>query len=73
MKRIKSSDRGNRGDRGDNTSYTEKINNIFLAVLLIKSFVLMINLVNQLFFIEAKMQFINSLMQFLESIIIVEE
>ena len=32
----------------------KKIKSIFLAVLLIKSFVLMINLVNQLFFIEVK-------------------
>ena len=74
VKRVKSSNTGDRGDRGDNTSYTEKkIKNMLIAVLLIKSFVLMINSVNQLFFVEIKMQFINSLMQFLKSIIMVKE
>ena len=43
---------------------------IFVIVLPIKSCVLMINLANQLSFIEVKMQFINSLMQFLKNIII---
>ena len=46
---------------------------MLIAVLLIKSFALMINSVNQLFFVEIKMQFINSLMQFLKSIIMVKE
>ena len=43
---------------------------IFLAALLTKLFVLMINLVNQLFFTEEKMQSINLLKQFLKSMII---
>ena len=39
----------------------------FLAVLLTNLFVLMINLVTQLFFTEAKMPLINLLKQFLEN------
>ena len=62
MKRVKSSDKNN------NTSYTKKI--IFLIVLIIKLFVLIINLANKLFFLEVKMRFINLLMQSLKSIII---
>ena len=42
----------------------KNIKNTFLAVLLIKLFVLMINLVNHLFFTEEKMQSINLLKQF---------
>ena len=41
---------------------------IFLVVLLIKLFVLMIDLVNQLLYIEAKMQLMNLLKQFLKNI-----
>ena len=52
--------------------YTLKnIRNTFLTVLPIKLFVLMINLVKQLFFTDEEMQFIkaiNSLNQFLKSI-----
>ena len=43
---------------------------IFLSVLLIKLYVLMIDLVNQLFFIEEKMQPGNLLKQFLKNMII---
>ena len=50
VKRVKS-----RSDRGDNVSYTEKYQDHFSAVLLIKIFVLMINLGSQLFFKEEKM------------------
>ena len=42
----------------------KNIKTIFLAVLLTKSYVLMINIANQLFFIEEKMQSINLLKQF---------
>ena len=45
---------------------------IFLAILLIKSLLLMINLVSQLFFTEEEMQSINSLKQFLKSVDIVK-
>ena len=48
--------------------YTEKIRTIFLVVLLIKLFVLMINLLNQLLYIEAKMQLMNLLKQFMKNI-----
>ena len=48
----------------------KKIKNIFVAVLLTKFFGLMINLTNQLFFIEVKMQLRNLMMQFLKSIVI---
>ena len=47
VKRVKSADRG---DRDDNASYTlNEIKNLYLAVLLVKLFVL-IKLANQLFF-----------------------
>ena len=45
------------------------IRNTFLAVLLIKLCVLMINLVNQLFFKEEKMQSIDLLKQFFKKVI----
>ena len=63
LKKVKSSDKSS--DRGDNTLKDIKI--IFLAFLLIKFFVLMINLASQLFFTEEKMQFLNSLKQFLKT------
>ena len=54
--------------------HTQKnIKTIFLAVLLIKLFVLIINSVNELFCTEEKMLFINLLGQFLTSITIVGE
>ena len=46
---------------------------IFLAALLTKLFVLMINLVNQLFFTEEKMQSIKLLKDLLKSMIIAKE
>ena len=46
----------------------KNIRTIFLVVLLIKFFVLMIDLVNQLLYIEAKMQLMNLLKQFLKNI-----
>ena len=49
-------------------SYTKNIKIAFLVVLLTKSFVLLINLVNQLLFIEVKMLLMNLLKQFLKSI-----
>ena len=61
VKRVKSSDRG---DRGDNTSCTGKNQKHFLAVLPTMLFVMMINLVNQMFFTEEKMRFIDLLKQF---------
>ena len=45
------------------------IRNTFLAVLLIKLCVLMINLVNQLFFKEEKMKSIDLLKQFFKKVI----
>ena len=45
----------------------KNIKTIFLVVLLIKLFVSMIDLVNQLLYIEAKMQLMNSLKQFLKN------
>ena len=45
----------------------KSIKNTFLAVLLTKLFVLMIDLVSQLFFLEVKMLFMNLLKQFLRS------
>ena len=42
------------------------IKHLFLAALLIKVFVLMINLASQLFFTEEKMQSMNLLKQFLK-------
>ena len=49
-------------------SYTKNIMIMFLVVLLTKLFVLMIDLVSQLLFIEVKMQLMNLLKQFLKSI-----
>ena len=55
-------------------SYTKKnIKITFLAVLLIKLFVLMIGLLSQLLFIEVKMPLMNLLKQFLRSINIAEK
>ena len=51
----------------------KNIRTIFLVVLLIKLFVLMINLLNQLLYIEVKMQVINLLKQFLKNINIVKK
>ena len=51
----------------------KKIKMIFHVVLLIKLYVLMIILANQLFFIEVKMQFINLLKKFLKSMIIAKK
>ena len=69
LKEIKSSDRKN------NTLYTENknIRNTFLAVLPAKLLVLMINLVNQLFFTGKQVQSIDLLKQFLKSIIIAKK
>ena len=49
-------------------SYTKNIKITFLVVLLIKLFVLMIDLLSQLLFIEVKMQLMNLLKQFLRNI-----
>ena len=49
-------------------SYTKNIKITFLVVLLIKLFVLMIDLLSQLLFIEVKMLLMNLLKQFLRSI-----
>ena len=54
------------------THIQKNIKIIFLAVLLIKLFVLIINLVKKLFFTEEKMLFIGSLKQFLKSMITVK-
>ena len=63
--------KGVRGsDRNKSTLYTQNITNEFLAVLLIKLFALMINLVHKLFFTKEKMQSLNLLKQFLKNIII---
>ena len=51
----------------------KNIKTIFLVVLLIKLFVLMIDLLSQLLFIEVKMQLMNLLKQFLRSINIAEK
>ena len=48
--------------------YTEKYQNHVLVVLLIKLFVLMIDLRSQLLFIEVKIQLMNLLKQFLRNI-----
>ena len=53
-------------------SYTKKYYD-FHVVLLTKSFVLMINLVNRLLLIEMEMLLMNSLKQFLKSISIVKK
>ena len=52
--------------RDSNASYNQKY---VFAVLLIKSCALMIDLANQLFFKEEKMQSMSSLKQFLMSIV----
>ena len=54
-------------------SYTKNIKITFLVVLLIKLFVLMIDLLSQLLFIEVKMQLMNLLKKFLRSINIAEK
>ena len=54
-------------------SYTKNIKITFLAVLLIKLFVLMIGLLSQFLLIEVKMQLMNLLKQFLRSINIVKK
>ena len=46
----------------------KNINTIFLVVLLIKLFVLIMNLLNQLLYTGVKMQLINLLNQFLKNI-----
>ena len=51
----------------------KNIKSIFLAVLLIKSCALMIDLANQLFSTKERIQFINILQRFLKSIVIVEK
>ena len=48
-------------------SYTKNIMIMFLVVLLTKLFVLIIDLVSKLFFIEVKILLINLLKQFLKS------
>ena len=54
-------------------SYTKNIMNMFLVVMLIKLFVLMIELVSQLLFIEVKMLLMNLLKQSLKNINIAEK
>ena len=54
-----------RNDRDKNSSYTKSIKIILLAVLLTKLFVLMTDLVSQLFFIEEK----NAVNKFIEAIL----
>ena len=54
-------------------SYTKNIKTTFLLVLLIKLFLLMINLANKLLFIEVKMLLMNLLKQFLTNINISEK
>ena len=49
-------------------SYTKNIMNMFLVVMLLKLFVLMIELVSQLLFIEVKMLLMNLLKQSLKNI-----
>ena len=56
-----------RGVESYESSYT-KIMITFLVVLLIKLFVLMVDLLSELLFIEVKMQLINLLKQFLRII-----
>ena len=62
-------------DRNNSTSYNtlKNIKNTFLVALLIKLFVLMINLVNQLFFTEKKMQSVDLFKQFLKSMIVAKK
>ena len=57
-----------RGVESYEGSYTKNIKITLLVVLLIKLYVLMIDLLSQLLFIEAKMQLTNLLKQFLRSI-----
>ena len=66
LKGVKSSNK-------NNGSYTENIKIIFLAVLLTKIFVSIINLARTLLFTEEKMLFIGLLKQLLKSIIIVKK
>ena len=54
-------------------SYTTDIMNMFPVVMLIKLFVLMIDLVSQLLFTEVKMLLMNLLKQFFKSISIAEK
>ena len=54
-------------------SYTKNVMNMFLVVMLIKLFVLTINLVSQLLFIWVKMQLINLLKQSLKNINILKK
>ena len=56
-----------KGNRDGNPSYIKNIKIIFLAVLLIKSCALMIDLANQWFSTEVKMRFIGLLQIFLMS------
>ena len=57
--------------KNDKASYTKKnIKIVFLAVLLTKFYVLMINLAYQLFFTKEKMQSINLLKHFLKNMAI---
>ena len=49
-------------------SYTKNVMSMFLVVMLLRLFVLMINLVSQLLFLEVKMLLINLLKQFLKNI-----
>ena len=65
LKGLKSSD-------VNNSSYTENIKVISLVVLLLKLFVLIINLLKNLFFTVEKMQVVDSLKQFLKSMVIVK-
>ena len=53
-------------------SYTKNIMNMFLVVMLIKLFLLTINLVSQLLFIEVKMLLMNLLKQSFKNINIAE-
>ena len=57
-----------RGVESYEGSYTKNIKITLLVVLLIKLYVLMIDLLSQLLFIEAKMQLMNLLKQLLRSI-----
>ena len=54
-------------------SYTKNIMIMSLVVMLIRLSVLLINLVSQLLFMEAKMQLMNLLKQFLKNISIVKK
>ena len=61
-----------RGVESYEGSYTKNIKTTFLLVLLIKLFVLMIGLANELLFIEVKMLLMNLSKQFLRSVNIAE-